>query len=339
MLGPELKISAVDRLLIDQLESIDKAFIDLVESEGVQPDHFIAPGMPRIRAVLVMLSSGASRIEEVTPDHHSFTHTVLSTELFNIAIKAHDLTLGRRGGLRRRIARRLVGGSMTFLVGHRLSLRALELANQLPSAELLQELVEAMREVQELWDHQQSWTGTPTSADVYNIMDTITGSVFSLACRAGAQLVSAERQAVTALGRFGRHFGVAWCLAEELTQYESDTLEPDTEAHLLDIILDRASENQPDWSIARGVEVYPHIAFHWQNLQSDGTREEAAKFVQMLDSAGVILDLKEKLMRECWLARQSIAVLEPSEERDSLHRLVDALVRPDNAERLRIASS
>ena len=87
------------------------------------------------------------------------------------------------------------------------------------------------------------------------------------------------------------------------------------------------------------METYPHIAFHWQNLQSNGSREEAARFVEMLESAGVILELKENLMRECWLARQSIAVLEPSEELDSLHRLVDALVRPDSAERLRIASS
>ena len=121
---------------------------------------------------------------------------------------------------------------MTFLVGHRLSLRALELANQLPSAELLQELVGHLCEVQELWDHQQSWTGTPTSADVqYNGYHHRVRVSFSVSgrCTAG----HAERSAVTALGRFGRHFGIAWCLAEELTQYEAELLDTDAESLLL----------------------------------------------------------------------------------------------------------
>ena len=117
MLGPELKLTLVDRLLLDQFDAIDRAFLDVVESEGVQAHHFIGPGMPRIRAVLVMLSSGASRTDEVTPDRHSFAHTVLSTELFSVAILAHDLTLGRRGGFRRRMVLDLLVGRISCWFG------------------------------------------------------------------------------------------------------------------------------------------------------------------------------------------------------------------------------
>jgi geranylgeranyl pyrophosphate synthase len=113
-------------------------------------------------------------------------HVAMAAELLHLAVLLHDAALGRQGGLRRRAARRLIGGAMDILGANHLTLRALELARLSPKPETIGDLLEAMREITESHVLAQSQVDEfPTPQQTLTVAEGRNGAVFSFACRSG----------------------------------------------------------------------------------------------------------------------------------------------------------
>ena len=129
------------------LSRIDSAFSDLIDGEGFSPEMFQRSGFPRIRPILVMLSARAVQKDEQRFEESELEHIALATELLHAAIFVHDLALGRQGGRRRRVARKLFGGAFGWIGGNQLTLRALELSRHAPAPELVGDVLDTLREI------------------------------------------------------------------------------------------------------------------------------------------------------------------------------------------------
>ena len=207
----------------DELSELDSSLSDIMGNEGFSSGWFIAPGVPRIRPILIYLSSEVARTELSEEIEGSrLRHLALATELFYGAILIHDLTLGKQGGKRRRLARRILGKALEWYGGTKLLTRALEMVMMAKSSEVTSEFVMAMREVQEAQEETKEWEQEmPSEDDMISYAENYTGAMFSFACRSGGLLSGASRREVNLLGRYGRQLGVAWQLTEELSALDS----------------------------------------------------------------------------------------------------------------------
>ena len=69
----------------------------LVHTEDFEDELFLAPGLPRIRPILVLLSAYAVQHDRSELERSQLEHVALSTEFLYAAIAMHDAALGRQG--------------------------------------------------------------------------------------------------------------------------------------------------------------------------------------------------------------------------------------------------
>ncbi|RME25804.1 MAG: hypothetical protein D6798_08125, partial [Deltaproteobacteria bacterium] len=216
---------ALEDDIVDTLLRLESALRDLAGGDGApvgfDPALFLAPGVPRVRPILVLLSARAaaaagdgSRVDDADA-RTGAEHAAVAAELLHLAIDLHDAALGSPGGRRRRAARRIIGGAVGWLGANHLTLRAIELARSAPAPEIVGDLLDALREITDGQALSQSLGPgrVGSSADCLAMADSRSGAVFAFACRAGARVVGADRTVVRQLGRYGRHAGIAWQLA------------------------------------------------------------------------------------------------------------------------------
>lgn len=316
--------------LIDVVRHLDGALSDLAGGSGAPPGfdarRFLAPGVPRIRPVLVLLSARAAQPEGEDgparfPDP-STEQLAVAAELLHVAIVLHDAALGRQGGRRRRAARRLITGAVGVLGGNHLTLRALELSRTSEAPEIVGDLLDAMREISE--GHalaQRLDTGNPTPDDVLGVADGHSGAVFSFACRAGARIAGAERPVITALGRYGRHAGIAWHIAEDLAALDLDGDDP------AGSVEDRAADRRPSFTVSLACARDPELSEAWARLSLQPDTGLATEIAHRIEASGALTTGRETLAQEAWAARRSLMTIRPSPHRDALDRLVMGMAR------------
>ncbi len=311
---------------------LDAALTDLAGGDGAPPGfdprRFLAPGLPRVRPLLVLLSARATRRAGAADDdpaasRRATEHVAAAAELLDIAIALHDAALGRPGGRRRRAARRLLGGAVGMLGGHHLTLRALELTRAGAAPETVGDLLEAMREIADTHARRQEHTSRmPTPEQVLSLADGHSGAVFAFACRAGGRISGADRPTLTALARYGRHTGIAWHVADDLARLGLDL--PDAEAR----VELRAEDPRPSYTVATAAARDPAVAPLWERLQQAGGAGRALALTHRLHDTGAPQAAREVLLRECWAARKALAPLPDSPEKQALDRLAAGLARP-----------
>ena len=96
----------------------------------------------------------------------------------------------------------------------------MEVAQHAPAPELVGEVLETLREISEgqiLADELRR--REPTLLDVKEYAEGHSGAVFAFCTRAGGRIAGAPRPVVSALGRYGRHMGVAWHAIEDLSAF------------------------------------------------------------------------------------------------------------------------
>lgn len=316
----------------ERLRSLDLTLRDLAMGEGAprgfDPSRFVAPGVPRIRPLLVMLSEKAAWPDAVSAEEEArrqegADHLALAVELLHVGVLVHDAALGRQGGRRRRAARRLLGGAVGWLGGNHLTLRALELSRQAPGPEVVGDMLDTLREVAE--GHALAQTirnRLPTLAECVAIAEGHTGALFSFACRAGARISGAERGVVSGLGRYGRHAGLAWHLAEDISAME---LRSDEQEDCLRGLLHHTWGGRPIYPLSAAAERDPGIERIWLDLQRDGSPDGALVLAQRIADTGAIGLTRERLALECWQARKALQALPPSPERDALDHIARTL--------------
>ena len=286
---------------------------DLLRSEGIPADlewSAIAAGrdVPRIRPLLVALSARAAGAGEVDRD------VAQAAEVLHLALTVHDVALGRAGGRRRRAARRIFDRSASWLGGNHLTLRALELVRSVPDPAILGEVVETLRafsDAQVLGNTLQAGA-PPTSDDWLEHADTHTGALFAFCCRAGGMLGDGEAGSVSALGRYGRHLGRAWHIAEDVAML--------TRGDGVALLLERGECGRPVLPVIEAMGVDPWLARDWARIVVDGD-EDAAKVVADAAVANGLVPARRVLLRESWAARKVLRTLEESTYRTGLDRI------------------
>ncbi len=324
-IGPHLDIESLGSEVRDRIQKLDAALQDLAGGEGAPEDFdphvYLAPGIPRVRPVLVLLSERAARAhvkdaalvesETVTAD------VAVAAELLHLAILVHDRALGLPGGRRRRAARKLLG-AVGWLGANHMTLRALELSRHAPTPELVGDVLDALRDIAEGHALSQSIDNRVASpTEVEELAAGYTGAVFDFACRSGARIAGGDRQVVGGLGRYGRHAGVAWHLADDLAVMET----PDYD--LVEAIEERLSKRSPNYAVSLGAERDERIRDLWLAFRNGPIDElQARELRQRIVDAGVLIEGRRHLAQQTWRARRALHALSPSPDRDALDHLV-----------------
>jgi len=276
--------------------------------------------IPRIRPILVALAAratGASQVEEEAQH---------AAELLHMALRVHDTALGREGGRRRRVARRIVRRSVGWLSGNHLTLRALELSRHSEPG-VLEELLETMRSFADAQALSRELLGAlPDEEDWREHADAHTGALFSFCCRAGGHLGRAPVRQLAALGRYGRHMGRLWHVAEDVAVLDHG----DAANHLVS----RAVAGRPALPVICAAERDPRIGAQWAQLTANGDPAVAHALADRVRALGVAPS-RAVMLRESWAARKALRALPESSYRAAMERLaaevIKAGVRPAGA--------
>jgi len=316
---------------VEFLGQLDDALRDLTSGDGAppgfSPDRYLAPGVPRIRPILVLLSARAAHLPDRSPEEmlEATEHVAVAAEALHLAIVLHDAALGRQGGRRRRAARRLISSAMGVLGGNHMSLRALELARHAPAPEIIGDLLEAMREIGEGRALAQSLGGRcPTVGEAIELADDRSGAVFAFACRAGARLARADNRVITALGRYGRHTGLAWQFAEDLAAV-SGALDSESDTPSGELLADHAATHRANLAVCQAVEADPAVGRAWLELTRDPDPERARRLAARIHATGALPRGRQRVVYEVWTARKELSKLTPSRHREVLDRITATL--------------
>lgn len=330
-LGPHLDLDGLGSELRHRLKRLDDALVDLAAGPGVPDDFdphiYLAPGIPRVRPVLVLLSERATRAhvagtDAVEGDAEVTEDIAVAAELLHLAILVHDRTLGMPGGRRRRAARKLLG-AVGWLGANHMTLRALEISRHAPAPELVGDVLDTLREIADGHVLSQSIDGrVATPEECKELASGYTGAVFDFACRSGARIAGGDRAVVSGLGRFGRHAGVAWHMADDLAVMSV----PDEE--LADAIEDRLQKHSPNYAVSLGAIEDPRISEIWMNFRR-GTIDvdSALELRERIVGVGVLSQGRRQLAEQSWRARTALSALRPSPDRDALDTLVANLAK------------
>ncbi len=294
----------------------DDGVVALVGAHHFEPGDPLlgAPEIPRLRPVLVALAARAAGATEVDGE------TQYVAELLHLALMVHDVALGREGGRRRRVARRLLRRSVSFLTGNHLTLRALEVARS-RRPELSDAILETLREFadgQALVRTLQQGV-VPDQEDWAHHANTHTGALFGFCCRAGGVVAAADLAERSALGRYGRALGRVWHVAEDVSALRHG----DAGHHLLT----RALEGRPVLPVVVAADHDPAIGRAWADLVVSPSLIGAEHLAGRVLAAGGLTRAAQVMVRDAWTARQALRRLPPSPFRDALDALPDRLAR------------
>ena len=308
-LPPGLELGNITDLVGDDL--LGSSDIEDLVGAHADSELVFGPELPRIRPILVALAARASGADDVDRDLQR------AAELLYAALAVHDVALGREGGRRRRVARRLVKRSVSWLGGNHLTLRAMEVA-QAGRPDVLGELIGTLREIadgQALTQELQQGR-IPTTDDWREHADSHTGALFAFCCRAGAGL-STEHAIREALGRYGRHLGRVWHIAEDLSILVHDEGES--------VLLARALAGRPLLPVVEASRRAPEIGRLWSQLVLHPSEAAASWISELIQDAGGLAGARERILRESWQARQALSRIPESRYRSALEKLVSSL--------------
>ncbi len=331
-LSPELGPDVLGGDLKARLNRLDQALGDLAGGTGTpsdfDPQRFLTPGIPRVRPLLVLLSERAAhahgQAEGLRPadlDADAAEHMALAAELLHVAIGVHDRALGMPGGRRRRAARKLLG-AVGWLGANHLTLRALELARHAPTPEVVDDVLDALREIADGHALSESIHGRPaTSAECEELAEGYTGAVFDFACRSGARVAGGEPGVIRNLGRYGRHAGVAWHMRDDLVALEADRDE------IAAAIEERLGKRSPNFAVSLGVERDAQIGEMWMRLRKAPDDDLARELQERVQASGALGAGRERLLSQTWRARKALSRLAPSPHREALDKLAAAIAK------------
>lgn len=266
--------------------------------------------IPRIRPILVALAARAIGASSVDPEAQH------AAELLHLALRVHDLALGREGGKRRRVARRLVR-SVGWVTGNRMTIRALELS-RVSRPGVMEEILEALRAFADAQSLSRELVGeVPTEAEWREHADAHTGALFAFCCRSGGHVGGARPRELSALGRYGRHVGRLWHVAEDVSILEFG----DPALHLVH----RAGTGRPALPVVVAAARDPEIGEAWATLAHEPDPEVARRLAPRIRALGVPRS-REVMLEESFCARTAIRALPESRYRAGMEALAAGIV-------------
>ncbi len=215
------RLAAAQSLLADDLRAIDEA-IRCLAGSGPRPAtdaalHLNGGGGKRVRPIAVLLSAACfGPISQVARD------LAAVAELIHLATLLHDDVLDdadeRRG---RETSRRVWGNAVSVLSGDLLLTHALGETQRVAPGETLSDLIATLQQLVsgEVVQLRGRRSLDVTEAIYFQIVEDKTASLFSWATRAGARVGGGDSEQIAALGRYGKHLGVAFQLVDDALDY------------------------------------------------------------------------------------------------------------------------
>ena len=184
---------------------------------------------------------------------------------------------------------------------------------------VLEELMDTLRSFSDTQALSRELVGqVPREIDWREHADGHTGALFAFCCRVGGKLAGAPAGPVVALGRYGRHLGRMWHIAEDIAALEHG--EPSL--HLVA----RAVGGRPVLPVILAAEADPSLAQAWTELAVHPDPKRARDLAPLVVRSG-LGPSREALLRESWVARRALAPLADNRYRQAMDRFVGQLVR------------
>jgi geranylgeranyl pyrophosphate synthase len=185
------------------------------------------------------------------------------------------------------------------------------------------DILDTLREIAEGHALSESIRGRVASTgECAELAEGYSGAVFDFACRSGARIAGGDRTIVSGLGRFGRHAGTAWHMADDLS-----VLDASDEA-LIEAIEERLSKRSPNFAVSLGAERDASVGALWMELRNGALDGDLAnELKKRVLRTGAISEGRKRLAHETWQARKSLQGLAPSPDRETLDRFAAAIAK------------
>jgi len=318
-------LESLTALVADELQAVNRLILARMQSPvGLIPQlagHIIASGGKRLRPVLTLASArlcgyqGRRHIQLATCVE--FIHT--ATLLHDDVVDGSDL---RRGSS---TANALWGNQPSVLVGDFLFSRAFQIMVADGSLKVLKILSDASATIAE-GEVQQLITTNDTSTTEDNYLQVVgakTAALFAAACQIGAVVAERPVEEEAALESYGRNFGIAFQLVDDILDFSA------RQAELGKTIGDDFREGKMSLPVILAYDRggAKERAF-WRRCledlnQDDGDLEHA---IDLMRRRGALKEAMARARDYGARARESLAVLPPSEIRRELADLVDFCV-------------
>lgn len=299
-----------------QKDLADEAHLpDLVDTDDADTIAFLRDSrIPRIRPILVVLAARAAGGAEVDPELQ------YAAELLYGALSVHDVALGNPGGKRRKLAKHVLRG-MGWLGANRILLRAMELARHAPNTEVLDDLLDTLRAFGDGQDVARTLVdeGIPTHELWQEHADGHTGALFAFCCRAGANVGGSTPGELASFGRFGRHLGRMWHIAEDVILLQGE--------EAAEFLVGRALLGRPMLPVAVAADRDPGVAALWRRTVVDHDADAASELLERIHATNAVRGCREMMAQEHWAARQALMRFEDTAYRHALERLASGLSR------------
>jgi octaprenyl-diphosphate synthase len=299
------------------LKAVDKKLHEVVRSEVAVLDeashHIIASGGKRVRPQMVFLAylaAGGEDLEEAVP-------LAAAVELIHTATLVHDdindHSLTRRGKI---TVHARWGRTFALLAGDYLFAKVYEmmapygaLYNQI-MANATVELVEG-----ETLQAAAAKSGQMDRQTYKRIIDLKTASLFRAAATTGALLAGADDDTVSAVDAYAHNLGLVFQIVDDV----------------LDIIGDPEKLGKPvGVDVAQGMGVST-VAVQQQNgrKQVEATSDPYQALMSRLRESGAAEAALAEAHEIAGRARAALHALPPSEARDAMEELIDAVLERD----------
>ena len=223
--GHAPSLDALLELVAEDMNGVNAVILERMQSKvALIPElagHLIAGGGKRMRPMLTLACG--KLLGYPGTRHHELAAAV---EFIHTATLLHDDVVDRSGMRRgKRTANLIWGNSASVLVGDFLFSRAFELMVEDGSLKVLKILsaassVIAEGEVEQLTAQRR----IDTDEEQYlAIVSAKTAALFAAACRVAPVIAEAGEEAELALESYGKHLGIAFQLADDVIDYESQT--------------------------------------------------------------------------------------------------------------------
>lgn len=318
---PNLQPKLEERLLADmqKVESLLRTHIEgdyplVVETSR----HLVQAGGKRLRPLLTLISAQFG-----DPDKFGIIEAAVVCELTHLATLYHDDVMDE-APLRRGVesANNRWGNSVAILTGDYLFAKASDLLADLgPEAVRLQAKTFERLVIGQINETQGNASGITMIDHYLKVVSDKTGSLIATSARFGAMLSGADQRVVELLTQFGEKVGIAFQIADDLLDVQSDSTE---------------SGKTPGTDLKEGIPTL--VTLYAMNSMDPADKDlierlskpipesEISKTLIELRNHKAVLEVKTYLQKIADEADALLAELPATPAKDALANLITALI-------------
>lgn len=281
--------------------------------------HIIHSGGKRLRPMLVMLAAKAcgyqGEKDALLAAIIEFIHT--ATLLHDDVVDESEMRRGEQ------TASSIWGNEAAVLVGDYLYSRAFQLMVLAESMKIMNLMADttntiAQGEVLQLLNINDPDT---TEEKYHQVIYNKTACLFEAACKTGSIITDSPEECAEALGKFGKHLGIAFQLVDDALDYEADSEE------LGKNVGDDLAEGKPTlpliYAMQNGSESQRNLI---REAIEKGGLDKIEEITSIIEQTGALAYTHKQAIEHAQIAKDSIKSLPGSESKQALLFLADYAV-------------